>query len=274
LSEYRPFLKWAGGKRQLLPELVGHVRRLRSFGAYHEPFVGGGALFFALFGLGAIRNGVVLSDVNSRLIEAYEGVARDVEEVIELLRHHAKKHSPEHFYAIRRQVPESVVERAARIIYLNRTCFNGLYRENSRGEFNVPLGRYANPSICDEATLRRAAAALSSVTLAIRPFEAVLEMARPRDLVYFDPPYVPLSRTSSFTAYAQGGFAMPDQERLARVFAELASRRVFVMLSNSKTDSVVGLYGRFPIHTVLASRAVNSNAERRGKIEEVIVTNF
>ncbi len=274
MAEYRPFLKWAGGKRQLLPELVAQVRRLGPFRAFHEPFVGGGALFFELRSQDLIRDGVFLSDVNVRLIEAYQGVATRVDEVVELLREHARRHSAEHFYAVRGSMPESVAERAARLIYLNRTCFNGLYRENSRGQFNVPMGRYANPTICDEPTLRAASAALRSATLSVQPFDAVLAAAQAGDLVYFDPPYVPLSRTASFTAYAKDGFTMEDQSRLAVTFRELASRGVFLMLSNSKTDAVMDLYSPFKIHTVLASRSVNSKADGRGKVEEVIVTSF
>lgn len=274
MAEYRPFLKWAGGKRQLLPDLVAHVRRLSAFHAFHEPFVGGGALFFKLRSLDLIGNGVFLSDVNSRLIEAYQGVASHVEEVVELLRAHAHRHSTEYFYRVRASVPATLVERAARLIYLNRTCFNGLYRENSKGQFNVPIGRYTNPTICDETTLRAASAALRSANISVQPFEAVLSVAKGGDLVYFDPPYVPLSKTASFTAYAQNGFTMDDQARLAEVVVELASRGVFTMVSNSKTDAVLGLFSRFSIHTVRATRAVNSKADRRGKVDEVIVTNF
>jgi DNA adenine methylase len=274
LTDYRPFLKWAGGKRQLLPLLVAHVKRLEAFKAFHEPFVGGGALYFALRSQNLIGNGAFLSDVNFRLIEAYQGVATSVDDVIGLLKTHASKHSNEYFYAVRASVPATSVERAARLIYLNHTCFNGLYRENSKGLFNVPIGRYTNPTICDEHNLRAVSVALGSAAIAVRPFEAVLDAAKAGDLVYFDPPYVPVSRTASFTAYAQNGFSMNDQARLAELFAELSSRGVFVMLSNSKTDEVMDLYARFHINVVHASRAMNSKPDRRGKVEEVIVTNF
>ena len=274
MTVFRPFLKWAGGKRQLLPELVERVERLGRFRAYHEPFVGGGALFFALRTRGLIDDGVYLSDVNARLIEAYQGVATHVDEVIGLLRAHADRHSTEHYYATRTDDPATLPERAARLIYLNRTCYNGLYRENSRGQFNVPMGRYANPTICDEPTLRAASLALRTADLSVRPFDRVVEAARPGDLVYFDPPYVPLTTTASFTAYARDGFSMTDQARLADVFATLADRGVHVMLSNSKTDEVMGLFARFRIDTVRAARAVNSRADRRGKVDEVVVTSF
>ncbi len=274
MADCRPFLKWAGGKRQLLPELTGHVRRLGPFRAYHEPFVGGGALFFALRNLGLIDDGVFISDVNEHLIDAYQGVASHLDEVVGYLRRHAARHSQEHYYAIRASAPATLPKRAARLIYLNRTCFNGLYRENSRGQFNVPMGRYAKPNICDEPTLRVASEALRQADISVRPFEGVLGAAVAGDLVYFDPPYVPLSATASFASYARGGFSLADQARLAEVFAQLVARGVHVMLSNSRTDVVLDLYAPFHIHTVLASRAINSRGDRRGKVEEVVVTSF
>lgn len=274
MTVYRPFLKWVGGKGQLLPALIERVGRLGGFRAYHEPFVGGGALFFALRTQGLLDDGACLSDVNARLIEAYQGVANHLDEVIALLREHADRHSTEYFYATRSVEPATLPERAARLIYLNRTCFNGLYRENSQGRFNVPIGRYVNPTICDEPTLRAASRALQGVDLSARPFDRVLEAARPGDLVYFDPPYVPLTTTASFTAYAQDGFSMADQARLAVVCATLADRGVHVMLSNSKTDPVMELFARFRIDIVQAARAVNSRADRRGKVDEVVVTSF
>ncbi len=274
VAVFRPFLKWAGGKRQLLPVLVGHVLRLGTFRAYHEPFVGGGALFFELRNLGLVADGARLSDVNGRLIEAYQGVADQVEPVIALLREHASRHSRDHYYAVRGANPASLAERAARLIYLNRTCFNGLYRENRQGGFNVPMGRYTNPTICDEPGLRTASDALRVARLSAGSFVGVLDQARAGDLVYFDPPYVPLSRTASFTAYAREGFSMADQERLAEVFGVLADRGVHVMLSNSRTDAVLSMYARFRIDVVQAARSVNSRADRRGCVDEVVVTSF
>jgi DNA adenine methylase len=274
LPDSRPFLKWAGGKRQLLGPLLDSIRRLGSFGAYHEPFVGGGAVFFELRRLGMPGGAAFLSDVNERLIEAYQGVAGEVEAVIALLKDHAARHDPDHYLEVRASLPDSLAARAARIIYLNRTCFNGLYRENSRGEFNVPIGRYTNPAICDEPRLRAASEALRTARIECRPFETVLDRANPGDLVYFDPPYVPVSKTASFTAYAKQGFGPDDQARLASVFRELASRGVHVMLSNSWTDTVLCLYSEFHTHRVKATRAVNSRADRRGEVAEAIVTSF
>jgi DNA adenine methylase len=268
----KPFLKWAGGKTQILPELLSRLPRC--FAGYHEPFVGGGALFFALARIGRLAAGVTLSDVNPALIDAYAGVRDHVGEVIAILG--ARRNDADEFYRVRAQDPAALpaAERAARIVYLNRTCFNGLYRENRSGRFNVPFGRYKAPRICDEAVLRAASAALRGVDLAPRPFEAVLERARPGDLAYFDPPYDPVSATASFTAYARGGFGAVDQERLRDVARELAGRGVHVLLSNSATPLIRGLYGDadvFRVAAVSAVRAINSRGDRRGPVREVIV---
>lgn len=270
----RPFLKWAGGKGQLLPELLARVARVE-FRRYHEPFIGGGALFFELAASGRLGPyKPFLSDRNANLMDAYLGVRDDVEGVIAALKRHAERHSKEHYYAVRAETPVELCERAARIIYLNRTCFNGLYRENSRGQFNVPMGRYANPTICDEENLRAVARALRKAAVECRSFESVLETARPGDLVYFDPPYVPVSKTASFTAYDKDGFGPERQCRLAEVFAILSERGVYVLLSNSMTESVRELYRGFTVEEVSARRAVNSKADRRGAVPEALVRNF
>ena len=271
----RPFLKWAGGKGQLLPELVKCVREAMPIGNYHEPFVGGGALFFELVASSILEAGAFLSDSNRNLIDAYRAVRNQVESVIEVLLQHKESHSKEHYYRVRSSpAQKALAERAARIIYLNRTCFNGLFRENSKGEFNVPLGSYTNPLICDEENLRACAKALERATVEQRPFEKILERAQAGDFVYFDPPYVPVSATSNFTSYDKGGFGEDSQRRLAEVFAELAQRGVKVLLSNSETPLVRELYRGFRIETVYATRLVNSRADRRGKVPEVLVRNF
>ena len=285
----RPFLKWVGGKGQLLPELVKRVEMAGDFGRYHEPFLGGGALFFELFRTGKLRKKAYLSDNNPRLIEAYIGVRDHVDEVIELLRRHKRRHGEEHFYRVRASTPKRLPERAARLIYLNKTCYNGLYRENRRGEFNVPFGRYKNPTICDEENLFAVAAALKLSKIEYCHFQSIVERAKPGDLVYFDPPYHPLSKTSSFRAYTpheieddQGRripldnreFGDDSQRLLAEVFARLAEHRVLVLLSNSMTEFVRELYKPFHIDTVQASRAVNSRADKRGKIAEALVRSF
>lgn len=271
----RPFLKWAGGKGQLLDELMVRVDKAGQFERYHEPFIGGGALFFHLCRLGRLgRKQAYLSDSNERLIEAYIAVRDHAEDVIGLLRQHAAAHGHDYYYEVRARVPKTVPERAARIIYLNRTCFNGLYRENSRGEFNVPIGKYANPTICDAENLRAVSAALKKAHIESRPFDTVLDHAQPGDFVYFDPPYHPVSKTSSFTKYAKDDFSEEDQRRLAGVFAKLAENRVKVLLSNSMTPLVQSLYKSFRIDEIFATRAVNSRADRRGKISEALVRSF
>jgi len=273
-----PFLKWVGGKGQLLPELRRRVAMAQPFGRYHEPFVGGGALFFDLFRRDELgRKKAFLSDHNQRLIDAYQGLLSDPDGVIAALERHAAAHDPIHYYAVRAEIPASLVERAARIIYLNKTCFNGLFRENSRGEFNVPMGRYKNPAICDAENLRRVADALKKARIEARPFESVIDRAKPGDLVYFDPPYHPISATSSFTGYHKGEFGESGQRALAEVVRALTDRNVKVMLSNSLAPLIRALYQGQPgyaFEEVQASRVVNSRSDRRGKIGEALVRNF
>lgn len=270
----RPFLKWVGGKRQLLPELLEAVDAARPFRHYHEPFLGGGALFFALARGGPLEPPSCLSDVNHNLIDAYLGVRNEIDSVIHRLREHKRRHDEAHFYAVRASAPRSLAGRAARVIYLNKTCYNGLYRENSKGGFNTPFGRYKNPNICDEENLRAVAATLRGVDIAARGFECVLELARRGDLVYLDPPYHPLSKTASFTSYSRDGFDVDAQRRLAEVFAQLAGRGVKVILSNSMTALTWQLYGGHHVYEVHAYRSVNSRTDRRGPVLEALVTSF
>lgn len=270
----RPFLKWAGGKGQLLGELLPRVRAGLGAGGYHEPFIGGGALFFELSRQGALPRRATLSDANENLVEVYLAVRDELGAVVEVLREHKARHSEEHYYGVRGRRPESRPERAARVIYLNKTCFNGLYRENSRGQFNVPMGRYENPEVLDEPNLRAASEALRGVSIAVADFGDVAGRAEPGDLVYFDPPYDPVSKTSSFTSYAKGGFGSSEQARLRDLARTLSGRGVRFLLSNSMTPLVRELYAEFHVETVLATRAVNSRADRRGKIEEALVSNY
>ena len=273
----RPFLKWVGGKRQLLPELRKCVQASGFTGRYHEPFIGGGALFFDLY-CSTLRGGKYphISDNNQNLIDAYMGVRDHVEEVIALLKKHAKAHSKDYYYAVRAKVLESLPERTARIIYLNRTCFNGLYRENSKGQFNVPMGSYKNPKICDEENLRAVSLALNKAKVKQGHFRDVLQQAKSGDFVYFDPPYHPVSKTSSFTSYHKLDFAESDQEELAEVASKLKDKGVFVLLSNSMTPFIKKLYKAhgFTIDTVHATRLVNSKASKRGAIEEALIRSF
>jgi DNA adenine methylase len=269
-----PFLKWAGGKRQLLPDLMRRVERLKGFGRYHEPFVGGGALFFELWRRGLLKNSAYLSDNNPNLIVAYEGLKHEVNEVIALLHEHKAHHCKDYYYQIRASKPESRAARAARVIYLNRTCFNGLFRENSKGEFNVPIGSYKDPRICHEANLLAVAEALRTTQVEERSFESVLDHAEPGDLVYFDPPYHPVSDTANFTAYQKGGFGEGEQRALAEVFRQLNAKGVHALLSNSWTPLILELYADFTIEQVFAKRSVNSRGDKRGAVPEALVPNF
>ncbi len=270
----RPFLKWVGGKGQLLPELVKRVEMAGDFGRYHEPFLGGGALFFELYRTGKLKKKAYLSDNNPRLIEAYVGVRDEVDAVIDLLQRHKRRHSEDHFYRVRAKSPKSLAERAARVIYLNKTCYNGLYRENRKGQFNAPFGRYKNPVICDEDNLRAVSKALKKASIESRHFQTVADRAAPGDLVYFDPPYHPVSKTASFEGYHQGAFGEDSQRLLSEVFAKLAAKRVYVLLSNSMTGLIRELYKPYHIDTVQAARAVNSRADKRGKVAEALVRSF
>jgi DNA adenine methylase len=262
----RPFLKWAGGKRQLLASLLKNAPPDPA--RYFEPFVGGGALFFALRPPHA-----VLADVNARLIRTYKGVRDDVEEVIRLLRDYP--HDSAFFYRLREESIDSGSDAqvAAWFIYLNKTGFNGLYRVNRRNGFNVPFGRNVNPNICDEVTLRACSAALAGTELLEADFEVAVAKAKRGDFVYFDPPYVPLSTTSSFTSYTSHGFGPAEQTRLRDTAGKLKRRGVRVLLSNSSAPFVRELYAHgFDLKTVSATRQVNSKATARGPIVELLIT--
>ena len=264
-----PFLKWVGSKRQLLPELRKHVPT--SFERYFEPFVGGGALFFDVAPRVAF-----LGDQNSRLVTTYKGVRDHVEELIALLKTYP--YEKEFYLAMRAKDIDDfqkygAVEVAAWFIYLNRAGFNGVYRVNKSGGFNVPFGKYTNPVICQEDALRAASKTLQQVKFFMGDFELTTAGARAGDFVYFDPPYVPVSATADFTAYTADGFGAADQIRLRDYARALAERGVYVVLSNSDTEPVRDLYrGKpFVLHEVQARRAVNSNAAKRGKVGELII---
>lgn len=264
----RPFLKWAGGKTQLLQQYIPYLPE--KFSTYYEPFLGGGALFFHLR---ARRS--LLMDINPELVNVFCCVRDRVQELIEHLRVHREHHCSDYYYHVRACPEGSEIERAARLIYLNKTCFNGLYRENSKGRFNVPIGRYKNPAICDPELLYAASEVLKTAQIEQNPFESVLDYASSsQDFVYFDPPYYPISPTSRFTAYNRYAFTQADQIRLRETFVKLANRGVKVMLSNSDCPFIRELYQDFTIHTILATRSINSKATRRGKITEVLVTSY
>ena len=279
----KPFLKWAGGKGQLVDDLL----RLApgDFSAYHEPMLGGAALFFALQRNGRLAGKrVFLSDINEELVGTYRAIQQDVTKVIARLEEHQRKFRAlgtegrrRYYYSQRAQDPTSLdpPTMAARMIFLNRTGFNGLYRVNSKGKFNVPIGRYRNPLICNEENLQAVAGALAGVEIASASFQSVLERARPGDFVYFDPPYFPLSTTAKFVSYARSGFGPKDQEELAATMSALRDRGVRVMLSNSDTREVRLMYqDEFRIHEVMACRHINSKADQRGPVSELVVTSY
>jgi DNA adenine methylase len=262
-----PFLKWAGGKSELLSRIQNRLPR--SFNNYWEPFIGGGALFFRTAPFSA-----VISDANEELINCYLAVRNNLPELISRLKKHVVK--KEYFLALRKTQPWELdpVARAARLIFLNKTCFNGLYRVNQRGEFNVPFGDYENPRIFDPAVLEADSVLLQRAEVLCRDFRHLLYKAQPGDFVYFDPPYVPLSDTSSFTAYSETPFDEREQRSLSRVFTALSERGCHVMLSNSDSPKVSSLYKDFNIEKVQVSRAINSRGDGRGKISELIITNY
>jgi DNA adenine methylase len=266
-----PFLKWAGGKRQLLPSLLRTAPRV--IDTYYEPFIGGGALFFALYAQKRFKR-AVLADQNDELIRCYQALKDDVDEVIGELKR--LSHDEKEYYSIRATDPAKMraPERAARTIYLNKVGFNGLYRVNSRGLFNVPFGRYARPNICDEPRLRAAAAALQDVELRQQDFQKTVALAQPGDFVYFDPPYVPVSATSSFTSYAETPFGPDAQGRLATTLRELGARKVHALLSNSDCAQTRQLYKGLRPRKVEVRRAINSVATRRGSVGEILVKSF
>ncbi|MES2387068.1 MAG: DNA adenine methylase [Bacteroidota bacterium] len=268
-----PFLKWAGGKRQLLPELRRHLPV--SFNRYYEPFIGAGALLFDLQ-----PGHAVINDINPELINCYRIIRDQPAELLADLSLHLNE--PDYFYAMRSLDRStayselSPVQRASRIIYLNKTCFNGLFRVNSRGEFNAPFGRYKKPAIINEAVILAVSQYLqhSAVEILNTDFKEAVKTARRNDFVYFDPPYDPLSDTSSFTGYSRSAFGHPEQERLRDLFEHLTAKGVKLMLSNSSTAFIRDLYRDYNIVTVQARRNINSVGKGRAEVDEVLVLNY
>ncbi|MCP4810084.1 MAG: DNA adenine methylase [Proteobacteria bacterium] len=274
LSPAKPFLKWAGGKRRVVPKLLEYLDG--PMGRYHEPFVGGGALFFSLAQTAAEGHGWArLTDMNLRLVRAYRGIRDDLEGVLERLADFRDGHCEDHYYRVRaNSVDDSEVDAdvAAWMIYLNKTGFNGLYRVNKKGGFNVPIGRYENPNIRDEANLRAVSRVLADVEIEHADYGDVFYAAEKGDVVYFDPPYVPLTKTASFTAYTKGGFGLADQVKLRDIAWELKQRGVRVLLSNHDTPEVRDLYKDFEIEQILVKRAINSRSSGRGAVAEVVIS--
>lgn len=272
----KPIVKWAGGKSRLLGELLDRVPR--KIGTYAEPFAGGAALFFALAaersrGLRTFER-AVLADRNAELVALYRAVRDDVQAVIRALDDY--RYDKDLFYAVRAQDTRGLSDaaRGARFIFLNRTCFNGLWRVNSRGQFNVPFGKYKDPKICDKAALVAASKALAGVSIVEADFEDVTGRLGRRDFVYLDPPYVPVSRTASFTAYAKDGFSPDDQSRLARELWSLKRRGAQAMLSNADTSVTRELYDGLALHVIRAPRSISCDGATRGDAGELVVTTW
>jgi DNA adenine methylase len=273
IKDLQPFLKWAGGKRQLIPQLLRRIPK--QFDVYYEPFVGGGALLTALQPKKALIN-----DINYELFNCFQVIRDRVDDLIEDLKNH--KNDKEYFYEIREMDRSeeysklSPVKRASRTIYLNRTCYNGLFRVNSSSYFNVPFGRYKNPKILNEPVLRAVSRYLneSEIKILNTDFEEAVKDAKEGDFIYFDPPYHPISETSRFTEYSFKTFDEKEQIRLKEVFENLDRRGCKVMLSNSSTPFIKNLYKGYKIAKVSAKRSINSNPEKRGEINEALILNY
>lgn len=270
-----PFLKWVGGKRQLIPEILQILPEGISKQSYYEPFIGGGALFFELQPQRAVIN-----DYNKELINVYTVIKENPNELIEDLRKH--ENTAEYFYEIRAidRLPLfnrlTNIERASRIIYLNKTCFNGLYRVNKAGEFNSPFGKYKNPNIVNELVINAVSEYLNSAQIQISndDYAITLKDIPTNSFVYLDPPYHPISRSSNFTEYVQGGWNEKEQLRLRNVCDTLNDKGVKFLLSNSASDFIKEIYSDYNIHVVHANRAINSNPLKRGQVSELLIRNY
>ncbi|HHW28677.1 MAG TPA: DNA adenine methylase [Syntrophomonadaceae bacterium] len=269
-----PVVKWAGGKRQILDEITKYIPD--EFSTYYEPFLGGGAVLFELQPEKAVVN-----DINQELMNIYQVIKDNVDELIENLKKH--KNEREYFYKIRELDRDkeqysklTKVERASRIIYLNKTCYNGLFRVNKSGEFNAPFGNYKNPNIVNESTLRAVSEYFNTadIKFTCQDFEAALQSAAKGDFVYLDPPYDPVSETASFTEYDKGGFSRDEQIRLKKVCDELNRKGIKFLLSNSATEFILELYKDYRIEVIQAKRVINSKADRRGDVDELLVMNY
>lgn len=269
-----PILKWVGGKRQLLPIIRKYIPDKIS--TYYEPFIGGGAILFDIQ-----PNKAIVNDVNSELINLYRVVKNDVEALINDLSKH--KNEADYFYEVRAWDREPAfyqkltdVERASRIHYLNKTCYNGLFRVNQAGQFNTPFGRYNNPNIENSITLRAVSKYFNEANIEFKntDFEDALKGIRKGAFVYFDPPYDPVSDSSNFTGYDKGGFNRNEQIRLKKLCDKLNEREIKFLLSNASTDFIIELYKNYKIEIIQAKRAINSNGDARGEVDEVLVRNY
>jgi DNA adenine methylase len=274
----KPFVKWAGGKRQLLPVITSHLPS--KFERYFEPFLGGGAVFFSLV-LKERKEKWLISDLNSDLVLSYVTIRDNVKELVLSLEHHAEnyaKNQSAYYYKIRETNPKNEIDKVSRLIFLNKTCFNGLYRVNSKGKFNVPVGRYVNPNIVNKENLFEVSKVLQSkdVSIKCQDFEDALKGVGHGDFVYLDPPYQPVSSTASFTSYTDSDFDFSDQERLYEKFKALDKKGVKVLLSNSKSDEIIELFKEFSdgIIEINANRFINSVSQKRTGHTELLIKNY
>ena len=274
----KPFVKWAGGKRQLIPEIEKHLPE--KFSSYYEPFLGGGALLFHLLSENKNLKGYV-SDLNSDLILAYVTIRDNLNGLLKSLQKHSDNYfsdSKSYYYSIRETNPNSQIEKVSRLLFLNRTCFNGLYRVNSKGKFNVPLGRYSNPNIVQEENLHSVNQFLNhnKIIIKCQDFSSTVEKVKKGDFVYFDPPYQPVSKTANFTSYTNGNFGLNDLKRLAKVSNQLTKKGVNVLLSNSSSKQVRELFSSkdWEIFEIQANRAINSDSNKRTGHAELLIKNY
>ena len=275
----KPFLKWAGGKARLAQRIAEHAPE--RIARYHEPFLGGGAVFFALHEAGLVRD-ASLADSNEDLIATYRAVRDDVEGVIEELGEHSRQYLARessqrglYYYKVRNQRRLRRLDRkAARLLFLNKTCYNGLYRVNSKGHFNVPHGRHKSLRILDRAVLREASNALAFARIEATDFEGACAKAQPGDFVYLDPPYQPLNETSHFTSYTKDGFGVDEQHRLRAVLDDLTARGISALLSNSDHPFIRDLYEGYSVEEVPMGRNINSKAAARSAISELLIGNL
>ena len=270
---YKPILKWSGGKRQFLPILLKNIPH--KFNTYFEPFIGGAALLISLYSLNKIGD-FVISDTNKDLYNLYQTIKEDPQQLIDELNNINFKNNKEDYYNARELFNSSSdpIERSALIIYLNRHGYNGLYRVNSNNKFNVPFGKYNNPGMPSPGNIMALSELFQSCIIMNSDFELTVNNAKKGDFVYFDPPYMPLSKTSYFTGYTHSGFDEKDQERLAKIFHELSDKGVYVMESNSSTYFIKDLYKDFNLLEVDARRNINSVGTKRNSIKELIITNY
>ena len=278
ISNPKPFVKWAGGKRQLLPVITSHIPS--KFERYFEPFLGGGAVFFSLVSEER-KSKWFISDLNSDLTLSYVTIRDRVKELVLSLENHAanySKNQSSYYYKVREANPKNDIDKVSRLIFLNKTCFNGLYRVNSKGKFNVPVGRYVNPNIVSKENLFEVSRVLQSKDISIKcqDFEDALKGIGHEDFVYLDPPYQPVSTTASFTSYTDSDFDFSDQKRLYAKFKALDKKGVKVLLSNSRSDKIIELFNEFSdgIIEINANRFINSVSQKRTGHTELLIKNY